>query len=277
MLKTLLIGTNGSQWSQTAVDLGLAWGSERGIPVTFLGIVDIEGVTHGEPIPIGAAAFKLERDTRLLAETRDRIERALAEAEARAAELGVTASSKLVEGDPAEQLAIEVQRHDLLLIGKRAVPHTDHDPAASRTLTSILQHAPRPVVVAGDVVPEASSIVVAYDGSRQAARTLASFVATGLYADRETRVIGVGDDPGVIEPKVRLALDFMAAHGRSAHAQILPIEGGVAHTLVQASTLLQAGVLVMGAYGQPRIKEMLFGSVTRSLLARVPVPLFLDH
>jgi nucleotide-binding universal stress UspA family protein len=33
----------------------------------------------------------------------------------------------------------------------------------------------------------------------------------------------------------------------------------------------------MGAYGQPVLREFLLGSVTRTLLAHSPIPLFLDH
>jgi nucleotide-binding universal stress UspA family protein len=40
---------------------------------------------------------------------------------------------------------------------------------------------------------------------------------------------------------------------------------------------LGAGLLVMGAYGQPVLREFFLGSATRSLLAECPIPMFLFH
>ena len=40
---------------------------------------------------------------------------------------------------------------------------------------------------------------------------------------------------------------------------------------------LNAGLLVMGAYGQPGLREFFLGSVTRTLLQETPVPLLLFH
>ena len=40
---------------------------------------------------------------------------------------------------------------------------------------------------------------------------------------------------------------------------------------------LKAGLLVMGAYGQPVLREFFLGSVTRTILEESPVPLFLYH
>ncbi len=40
---------------------------------------------------------------------------------------------------------------------------------------------------------------------------------------------------------------------------------------------LDPGLLVMGAYGRRAWREFLFGSVTRTVLERNPVPLFLYH
>jgi nucleotide-binding universal stress UspA family protein len=38
-----------------------------------------------------------------------------------------------------------------------------------------------------------------------------------------------------------------------------------------------AGLLVMGAYGRPRLSELVLGGVTRHVLAASPVPVMLSH
>src|SRR5690606_28477652 len=155
------------------------------------------------------------------------------------------------------------------------VPATDHDPPASHTMTGILHHSPRPVLVAAERVPEADSVVVAYDGSVQAARAVASFVSSGIRAGYRITVLGVGDDVTETTAKVDRAVAYLEAHGRSPQVRILSATRGVAPALLDAVGHASPALLVMGAYGKPRIKEVLFGSVTRAMIARVPVPLFL--
>lgn len=58
----------------------------------------------------------------------------------------------------------------------------------------------------------------------------------------------------------------------------LPEEGGgVAETLRRHATLFQADLLAMGAYGHSRLRDVLLGAATRSLLRSGPAPLFLSH
>lgn len=275
--KTLLIGANGSEWSQAAVELGLEWARSLEMSVTCLGVVDVDSLTAAEPLPIGGALVKAERDARLLAEARVRLEAVLQAVESRARELGVDCRTRLVEGDPAEELGREVQRHDLMFIGKRAVPHSDHDPAPSKTMTEILHNSARPVVVVSSLRSEADSVLIAYDGSRQAVKALTSFVTSDLYAANPTYVVGVSDEPAEMEETLQSAVDYLVSHGRSAQLQVLPVGKGISAALNTFMEQVPVTLLVMGAYGQPKLKEILFGSVTRSMLDRAPVPLFLDH
>ena len=50
-----------------------------------------------------------------------------------------------------------------------------------------------------------------------------------------------------------------------------------AEVILEQVRRLKAGLLVMGAYGQPALREFFLGSVTRKVLEESPVPLFLYH
>ena len=69
----------------------------------------------------------------------------------------------------------------------------------------------------------------------------------------------------------------MTAHGIAASAHHVPAADPVAPALVGACRDLRAGLVVMGAYGRPTLYEFFLGSVTRTMLAECPVPLFLYH
>ena len=51
----------------------------------------------------------------------------------------------------------------------------------------------------------------------------------------------------------------------------------VAEAVITVALELGSGLIVAGAFGHNRIREMLLGSVTRSLLKSSPLPLLLAH
>lgn len=55
------------------------------------------------------------------------------------------------------------------------------------------------------------------------------------------------------------------------------IDGSIAAAIEQAAVELGAGAIVMGAYGHSRLRELVFGGVTRELTRNCPVPLLLAH
>ena len=85
------------------------------------------------------------------------------------------------------------------------------------------------------------------------------------------RAIGSDPQPGEI-------VEYLAAHGVSAAHDMVEAEGRSAATAL--TTYLQqqsAGLLVMGGYGHSRMLEIVLGGVTKSMLTRLPMPVFLSH
>ena len=51
----------------------------------------------------------------------------------------------------------------------------------------------------------------------------------------------------------------------------------VGEAILDQARQLDAQLLVMGAYGQPTLREFFLGSVTRTALRKSTIPLFLYH
>ena len=103
MLKSLLVGTNGSRWSDMAVELGLDWARAHDAQVTFIGIINVPAIIGREPMPIGGTSWKEERDERLIAEARTRVSGAVERATAKAAEVAIRSRALVVEGNATER------------------------------------------------------------------------------------------------------------------------------------------------------------------------------
>jgi nucleotide-binding universal stress UspA family protein len=133
------------------------------------------------------------------------------------------------------------------------------------------------VVVVPEAVPVQNVVVVAFDGSPPAVRALQAFEASGLAKGQEVHVICAGPDRCGIESRVGRAVEYLALHGIEAKACPVLTSAAPCRVLAKQVQQLNAGLLVMGAFGRSRFRELLCGSLTRTMLTTSPVPLFLCH
>lgn len=117
---------------------------------------------------------------------------------------------------------------------------------------------------------------IAWDGGEQAAVALRG--AVPLLADcANVHVLTVTDEaPSGFPPTD--ALRYLARHGIKAELSELPKGNSIEETLAAEAARLGAQLLVMGAYGHSRVREFLFGGVTRYFLDDKEAPaLLLAH
>lgn len=115
---------------------------------------------------------------------------------------------------------------------------------------------------------------IAWDGGDEAALALRG--AVGLLAGCDAvEVVSVSDHPGEFPPTD--ALRYLSRHGIKAELNEIPRRGSTEETLAVAAGT--ADLLVMGAYGHSRVREFLFGGVTRFFLEEVEnsPPLLMAH
>ncbi|MER9518879.1 universal stress protein [Mesorhizobium sp. M0614] len=124
---------------------------------------------------------------------------------------------------------------------------------------------PRRVLVGWDSRVEASRSV------REALNLLAGAEEVRVaLVDPETTCAGNGAEPGadiaayLTRHGARVSVDLLASAGKSA-----------ATVLAQHAIDTSADMIVMGAYGNRRLRERLFGGVTRSIVGKPSLPLFL--
>jgi nucleotide-binding universal stress UspA family protein len=276
MLKAILVGLDGSPHSASAIELGIQWAKRHDALLVGLGIVDEPTIRQAEAVPLGAAQFKRERDDALLAEARRHVEQYLQQFALRCATAQVASKPLEDVGLPFERIVLEAQRFDLILLGQQTRFHGETQAGRDDTLTKVLKNSPRPVVAVPHGPPRAGPVLVAYDGSLQAARTLLAFAATNLHAASEVHVLCADPDGVEAARRADRAVEYLSFRNISARRLVAPT-GDAADAVLGMARELGAGLLVAGAYGQSTLREFFFGSVTRRLLRESPVPLFLFH
>jgi nucleotide-binding universal stress UspA family protein len=185
-----------------------------------------------------------------------------------------------VRGLPSDEASVHGRYVDLTIIGQI-------DPDES----GVLQPAPeevalrsgRPVLVvpyAGRFEQIGRHALVAWDAGREAARAVNDALpflkraasVTIMAINPKSRPGGHGDEPGA-----DIAL-HLVRHGVKAQVeQNINPELDVANILLSSAADLGADLIVMGAYGHSRTRELLLGGTTRAILEQMTVPVFLSH
>src|SRR5690606_12744464 len=120
------------------------------------------------------------------------------------------------EEDPTQAFLTEAQRYDLIMLG--ATTRFEH-PAQfwpDEILTTLVTKGSRPVVIAPPLMSTGENVVVAYDGSPQAAKALQLFVSLGLTQLGPVHVLGIDCNAKHGARTVDRAVEFLRLHGVKA-------------------------------------------------------------
>jgi len=208
---------------------------------------------------------------------------------------GQLAKAELADQELAERLGSELAREDVpwdvaiadgdaLSVMSLAATLADlaivslGQPNAPMTAGDLAMTVPVPVLAipeSGGPVDLDAPAMVAWNGSPQAAHALRA--AVPLIRDAsEVILVTVGADDGRIPAED--ALLYLSRHG--IHADFRQVERGAdtaEEVLERQAKAIAPGLIVMGAFGRPRLRETLFGGVTRYLFEAAPAPLLLAH
>ncbi|GGY93370.1 universal stress protein [Novosphingobium colocasiae] len=135
-----------------------------------------------------------------------------------------------------------------------------------------------PVLVVAGTAPLTFPIrraCIGWDGGEQSATALRAAVPV-LRDCQMVKVVTVAEKSGGFPPTD--ALRYLSRHGIHAELEECERRGSTAETLAVAVGQSHAELLVMGAYGKSRLREMLFGGVTAYFLEEPSAPnLLLAH
>ena len=277
MLKSLVVGVSGSASSQAAARLAMQWGQAHDAKVIGVGVLDEEQLAPAESVPLGGGQFKTERDQIVLAKAEHRLEGVLAEFDRACRIAGVQHRSFTTRGNAADRLTEHAQRADLLVVGHQRLESTSSIAPTTITLAKSIKQAVRPIVCVSGLTYSANSVLVAYDGSPQAARTLAAFVGLGLYPDLPIRLVTIEKSLGDLAYDTTLASEFLEAHGFKLDVTCFTSDEPPSDTLLRLIDETRPALVVLGAFGKSWLREVFVGSVTTTLLQKSHAPLFLYH
>ena len=277
MARTMLVAIKPGAGNQVVTKFAQQLAQRHSLSLAGVAVLDPAELHSGESVPLGGDAFRIHRDRALLEQSRRMASLDMDEFVSSCGDLGITCEGTIIGGDLPTRIRELAPRHDLVALGHTA----DSEPAGTQgrhsALAQIIKACPRPTIVVPQPARPASAVLVAYDGSPQAARAVAAFVNLGLYADSTIHTLAVCSDRTVGVATSEIVKSYLMSHGRRVEPHIHVNDGPPAEAILSAAKQLAVELLVMGAYGKPVWRDLLLGSVTQQTLRKVNIPVLMDH
>lgn len=208
----------------------------------------------------------------IAAERRAQFERAVAEAGPARAEW------RQPQDDALRALRVSARYADLVVMGQRDVQAADARVPAG-LVEDVVLSCGRPVLIlpyAGRFPSVGSRVLVAWNASREAARAMTDALPVLTRARHvEVVVFDGGGDHGA-QPGADAA-HWLARHGVKATAAQQRAGFDVGEQILSRAADMEADLIVMGAYGHSRTRELVLGGATRTLLSSMTVPVLMSH
>ncbi|MCC6473937.1 MAG: universal stress protein [Burkholderiales bacterium] len=255
---------------ELAVDLAGTFGAH------LVGLYAVEALRFPAYLPAHVGSMVEQAEANYQDEARAMFEQAVSRRP------GLSAEWRAGSGDPVGALCLSARYADLVVAGQ-------HDPDASGEeglpedfVERAILAAGRPVLVipyAGQFTAFGRRVLVAWNAAREAARAVTD--ALPLLARADSVQVAAFDpdrqgDHGEL-PGADLGL-YLARHGvKVSVGQHYYHDVEIGSQILSRAADTDADLIVMGAYGHSRTRELILGGATRTLLDSMTVPVLMSH
>lgn len=248
---------------------------------------ELTGLYMEEEPLVASGALGLVPPSLLEEQTRAR-QRAAADAVARLRELAGKAGVPLdcrMEMAPPEHIAAiftaQARHADLVVLGQT---DPEHPPPGGRGFPDeVVLSCGRPALVIPYIGPRPTlgeRAMIAWNAGREATRAVhdalpllqAARIVHILMVEPRASVSGHGEEPGADIAR------HLARHGLRVEVhRVLANEIDAPNMILSQIADRDVDLLVMGAYGHSRARELVLGGVTREILRSMTVPVLMSH
>lgn len=184
-----------------------------------------------------------------------------------------TVETHLRNGDFVDTVTEFQDNSDIIIIGKRGEAADFAKMHLGSNLERLIRSTNKPVLVAARAFKPIKRILVAFDGGRSSYGAIEYIASNKLYADLECHIVVAGKDGS-------------RGHKQSTHAENLLKKAGIRYSIFfergEPEKVISDHVekhnvdlLVMGAYGHSRIRNLMIGSTTTQMIRSCLVPVLL--
>lgn len=284
MFKSILLAVDASKYSEVCTVYALEYAHRLGAKITALSVLDHKEIAIVYPYFYPTVDFPPVFDESIF-EKHDLFDKqkkraidVLHRIETKCQEANVGCSKEIRDGLVSEIILEETQTADLLFAGQRGAGADYSTGLLGSNLESVIRRSSIPVIITPQKFRPLKKILVCFDGSDYAAKSLRAAVHLAVSCPEGNvalRLLVVGDDDDAAQAISSKAVKYLDAY------QIGDIfihrRGDVATGIIETADTENADLVTMGAYGHSRIRELVLGSTTETVLRNIHLPVLLHH
>ncbi len=280
MIKRILVALDLDGDTSVATRLALDMAMACDASVTGLALVDttsIEASARGGGI--GSMYLGQRIESRLLSGTQELAYELTESFQKAAKDRGLRSTTTVQAGDAAEVLRDMSTFYDCLVVGKEPHFFYSHPEETPIKLTDIVGCAMGPTLLVTANYSRVRRVVIAFDGSREATRTLHGFVQGMPFGNQiGLDVLHIYQDGREDASKWVLAMarEYVEAHGLQAETIGLKAQN-IVQQILSTVRLRGADLLVSGATIVSPLLALVSRSTTSGVLESAEVPIWLNH
>lgn len=274
MIKRILVTTDGSESAEIGVRYAIAVAKKQGASLFILHVTDIkllEGpFLRDLTASVGAAPYvNYQGSIAMLLDERGKT--ALSHAQKLCEQQDVPCETSLQTGIVPRVICENAELADLIVMGRAGEHNQFLDGLIGSTTEGVVRRASVPVLVTGHDTPRVGDVVLAYDGSPQAKKALRVCADSAERNAGKIHVLVVGGE----EDAALLNETRNYLQNREIAVEYVLREGDPGAEIVSFASECNAGMIIMGAYGHNKLRELVLGSTTSHTINHAPCPVLL--
>ena len=278
MIKNILVCTDGSPFGDTACDFAIYLSKQLETRLSGLHVLDsrmLEGPLMSDISGwVGAQPFgdQLQQFRNLMQEKGEAIINAFNK---KCEENSIEPNSWLKMGHPIRIILEEENKTELLVIGQKGEHAEWGGELMGSTVERLVRQSFKPCLVTPENFSEINKILVAYDGSGHSSRALQEAAELASAMSIPISVLSVAEDKDMDEANKLSREGMELAQSHECKATHMVGKGLADEIILEMAAEHDYGLIVMGAYGHTRIREMILGSTTTQVVANANTPVML--
>jgi nucleotide-binding universal stress UspA family protein len=271
-----LLPLDPSPYTEAATEYALYIAKAHDAKVTGLTVLDIPGIDRSEgSVPLGATYYAEQAVEHKEKEAKERID-AVAEAfQQRCEKTQIDFRALSLEGDPMERIEEESKYYDLVIMGLRDSYYFETEEGERKSIRNLLGRAVSPILAVTETFKPIKELLLAYDGSLLAARSLHEAALLSLPLKVKFTLLTSHEDQDKAQGLLDRAEEYLQSYGIKDVDKIWVIEDVV--EIIEKDYVQTMDLMALGAHTKKGFFDFMVGDVTEQLINHGGLPLFIGQ
>lgn len=283
MIKKILIPTDGSANSLTALEYGIYIARKLDASLIGLYVLDVNLIQGPMLTDISGSVGMPPYDgffDAIETSLNEKADGILRDFQERCKKSGIKAEVKKTIGKISPIIIEEAQSADLILMAKKGEHfHLKEGGLLGSVAEAVVRNSGKPVLITPENFVEIESMGLAYDGSDSASKALKlSLELSDQAVWPLTAVIITSDAKKAAALSTQIEdMNQKESVAPTSDCEIIILSGKEQDEIIKFIRESAVELMVMGAYGHNRLRELLLGSTTSHVIRKSPIPVLLTR